>query len=299
MKKVLIVYNIPYGIESEFNPQINEYAFAIKLENLEAVALSSEQVLSYAKKHFRNIAFAIFLDKDIYISNMLTIMKIPVFNSSKTILLCDDKALTYAQFVKNNIPTPKTYVLPFSYGLNILKKYPHIEDMILAHNISYPFIIKQRHGSFGNQVYLVNNSNELDILLQSIGDKDLLAQEYIKEAYGIDYRVNVVGHKAVSCVMRQNKTSFKSNIHQGGIMIPIIKMDKRLQSLAIKASKSVDASFAGVDIIKTKDNKYLVLEVNSNARTVAVSKATGIPLAKMIIEYCAKNSFLNKSKKEF
>lgn len=299
MKVVLIIYNIPAGIESEFEPQINEYAFAIKKYHLEPLPIRSDQTLQYVERNKDLIAFAIYMDKDIYLATMLIKLGIKVFNSPKAILLCDDKALTYAQFVAHDIPTPDTFVLPYTFGVNILEKYPNIIDIIQNNGFSFPYIVKERHGSFGDQVYLLNNADEMATLLKNVGNSGLLVQKYIKEASGVDYRINVVGHKVICGVRRENKTNFKSNIHQGGIMIPLNKIDKNLKNIAVRASLSVSASFAGVDVVKDKDGNYLVLEVNSNARTVAVSKVTGVPLALSIIEYCVKHVHLyGKTKHE-
>lgn len=290
MKTVLIIYNIPKGIESEFEPQIDEYVYAIKKNNLAPLPISADKALQYVEINKDNISFVIYIDKDIYLANSLSNMGIKVFNSAEAIAFCDDKALTYSQLILHKIPTPNTYVLPYTFGKNLFDQYPNILYEIKEKGFNFPFVIKERRGSFGDQVYLVKSVDEFNELIQKVGTKSLLVQEFIEEAFGTDYRINVVGKKVICGVMRQNKTNFKSNIHQGGVMIPLGKINKEIQKIAVMASQAVHASFSGVDIIQKRDGTYLVLEVNSNSRTIAVSKATGVPLASFIVEYCIRKS---------
>ena len=146
-------------------------------------------------------------------------------------------------------------------------------------------MLKQRVGSFGNEVYLIKNKEELINKLTELNCKNLLVQEYIEEFKGIDYRVNVINDKAVSIIKRVNNNNFKSNIHQGGYMEEVINPRKDILDIAIKASKACGCTFSGVDVVINKNNTPMILEVNSNARTVAVTKIIHIDIAQLIINY--------------
>ena len=64
---------------------------------------------------FKDVDFAIYLDKDKYLLEALTLSGIKVFNTREAIENCDDKVLTYLALAKANIPTPATYPAPLCY----------------------------------------------------------------------------------------------------------------------------------------------------------------------------------------
>jgi ribosomal protein S6--L-glutamate ligase/gamma-F420-2:alpha-L-glutamate ligase len=139
------------------------------------------------------------------LAELLEATGVPVFNTSTAIRVCDDKALTYIKLKNHRLPTPKTLVLPFTFGQNVIKFYDRIKTLIAEKGFAYPFVLKQRFGSFGEQVYLITSEVMFKKMLQTIGDKELLIQEFIEESSGRDFRVNVVGREAVSIVMRVNQ----------------------------------------------------------------------------------------------
>ncbi|HIS28881.1 MAG TPA: RimK family alpha-L-glutamate ligase, partial [Candidatus Avamphibacillus intestinigallinarum] len=91
--------------------------------------------------------FVISTDKDLYLARQFELLGIPVFNSTKSIEISDDKILTHQYLAKNKIPTPKTIVAPKVYkDVNAVgaKDMKHIVNAL-----AYPFIIKEAFGSFG------------------------------------------------------------------------------------------------------------------------------------------------------
>jgi len=280
--QALLVYNITQHNEKG-QAQINAFVEAFKKFNVNLMALPNSQIVDYTAEHPNAFAFAVFWDKDIHISTYLeNDLRIPVFNSKESVMTCDDKALSYLAFRNYSIPTPKTIILPYTFNINVLNYYDEVKTMI-AH-LPYPFVVKERFGSYGEQVYLVNSEEEFKTLLVKVGKNPLLVQEYIKEAYGRDYRVNVVGHQVITSVERYNPNDFRSNVNQGGTMTEV-KLSPKLRKLAVDAVRAVGADFAGVDIILDKDKNPLVLEVNTNARTLSVENATGIYLTWYIARY--------------
>ena len=73
--------------------------------------------------------FVIFWDKDIYLGNKLEGLGIRLFNTPKSVLLCDDKILMYQELKKHGIRIPRTYVahktyLPLNEEHSILSTHP-------------------------------------------------------------------------------------------------------------------------------------------------------------------------------
>ena len=58
--------------------------------------------------------FVLFWDKDVSLAHALEQQGLPVFNSAKSIALCDNKALTY-QALLGTVPQPETMAAPRTY----------------------------------------------------------------------------------------------------------------------------------------------------------------------------------------
>jgi ribosomal protein S6--L-glutamate ligase/gamma-F420-2:alpha-L-glutamate ligase len=225
--------------------------------------------------------FVIFWDKDVQLAKRLEEAGVPLFNSSSAIEICDNKILTALALNKYNLPTPKTIVAPKTFEnvnystLNFLQSAADI--------LHFPMIIKCAYGSFGQQVYLAKTFDEAKEIVQKIGYKDFLLQQFIAESCGRDVRVNVVGDKAVASMLRYNDDDFRSNITNGGKM-KAITITPEQEKLAIAACKACGCTFGGVDILFGKDTP-IVCEVNSNPHFKSTLECTGIDLSVHIAEY--------------
>jgi RimK family alpha-L-glutamate ligase len=209
---------------------------------------------------------------------------IPLFNSARTVDICDDKAKTAIAFAKAGLPTPKTVLAPKTFdtvGYNDLTFLTETEDLL-----SYPMVIKETCGSFGAQVYLAHDRKEAIEIILKIKHKDFILQEYIAESTGRDIRANVVGGEVVCCMLRENEKDFRSNISGGGKAKPYTPTadEKRV---AIEACKAVDADFAGVDILFGK-NGPIVCEINSNPHFKSTLDCTGVDLSGYILEHIGR-----------
>ena len=225
--------------------------------------------------------FVIFWDKDIYLAERLEQNGIRLFNSSRSINLCDNKIFMYQELAKNNISIPRTFIAPKTFeGLNYSKR-DFLNDVIKL--INWPIVIKEAYGSFGEQVYLANNFNEANAIIDRIGYKDFLIQEFIASSKGRDIRINVVGDKAIVSMLRENKNDFRSNISSGGNGVSF-DPEQSYKDIAVKATKALGLDFAGVDVM-FGDNGPIICEVNSNPQFASTLKATGINLADYIVEY--------------
>ena len=230
--------------------------------------------------------FAIFWDKDVYLAERLEKSGVRLFNNKKAVSLCDNKILMYQALKENNIKIPRTFIAPKTFeGLNYHDR-SFLKEVI--DEIGFPMVIKEAYGSFGEQVYLANNEASLNKIIDSIGYKDFLLQEYIASSKGKDVRINVVGDKAIVSMLRENDNDFRSNISSGGHG-SIYQPNKEFIDLALKATKALGLDFAGVDVMFDKDGPILC-EVNSNPQFASTLKATGINLADYIADYIIKNA---------
>ncbi|MBE5935515.1 MAG: RimK family alpha-L-glutamate ligase [Lachnospiraceae bacterium] len=230
-----------------------------------------------------NISFILFWDKDVLLARYLESKGYRVFNSSEAIRICDDKALTHIELSNSNIPMPRTIVSPFTYDIQYNQHHNgFLEDV--ANKLGFPMVVKARQGSFGAQVHIANNQNELQEVTELYNAGNVIYQEYIKTSHGKDIRLQVVGDKVVCAMYRYSDSDFRANISNGGHMKEYIP-SKEECDLAVKASMALGLDFAGVDLLFGDNDTRLVCEVNSNAHFRNIYDLTGVDVADCITKY--------------
>jgi ribosomal protein S6--L-glutamate ligase len=126
-------------------------------------------------------------------------------------------------------------------------------------------------------------------------DANILVQEYIKEAEGMDIRCFVIGDKVVASMKRQGAPGeFRSNLHRGGTADKI-KLTPEERSTAVRAAKAMGLRVAGVDMLRSNHGP-VVMEVNSSPGLEGIEKATELDVAGKIIEYLEKNATNGKTR---
>ena len=81
-------------------------------------------------------------------------------------------------------------------------------------------------------------------------------------------------------MIRKNKKKI-TNIGQGGSSFNF-NASKKIKKISIKASKLVNADYAGIDIIKDKYEGLKVIEINSIPAWKALQKTTNINIASIL-----------------
>lgn len=229
--------------------------------------------------------FCMFWDKDIYLAKKLESKGIRLFNSGDSIEFCDNKIITYQILEQADIRIPKTYIAPKTFeGLGYYD-LTFVKD--IAEKLGYPLVIKEARGSFGKQVYLAHNFEEAESIIKSFGYKEFLLQEFIQSSCGRDIRINVVGHKVIVSMLRENPDDFRSNISNGGSGKPFSPKPEYI-ALAEEASRALNLDFAGVDVMFGPNDEPIICEVNSNPQFASTKVATGVDLSEYIADYVIK-----------
>ena len=227
--------------------------------------------------------FVLFWDKDVLLASYLESFGIPVFNSAKSIALCDDKGKTYLALKDSGLPLPKTILAPFTYDIIGYTELSFLDRVI--GELGLPLVVKENYGSFGMQVYLVKTKEELVNKLKEISPKPCLFQEFLSTRAGNDVRLQVVGNKVVCAMERYSDTDFRANVTIGGKMRNYTPTAEE-KKMAVKAVKKLGLSFGGVDIIYGEDGP-VICEVNSNAHFKNILDCTGVNAADEILKYIA------------
>lgn len=230
--------------------------------------------------------FILFWDKDIRLARYLEQMGLLLFNSAHGIEVCDDKSLTHLCLQAQGIKMPKTIIAPMTYP-NIGYTNIGFLERITA-EFTYPIVIKECFGSFGQQVYLAGSYEELKEKVLVLQGKPILFQEFIKSSEGRDLRLQVVGSQVVAAMYRYSENGdFRANVTNGGKM-KYYEPTKEQADLAVLCCKALGLDFGGVDILFGENQEPIVCEVNSNAHFKNIFDCTGVNVADAIMEYIIK-----------
>lgn len=263
MNGILLVNHFLNG--EKFNALHSHLVKSAKKQNIDLV-IKTNLELAAAKV---NTDFVLLWDKDINLARRIEKGGVPVFNSSSSVAVCDDKARTYIE-LSGIVPQPKTLVAPKTYFDVDMSEFV---DTAIEH-LGLPLVFKECFGSFGEQVYLCRTREDV---ISHITAKPFILQEFIADSAGSDTRIEIVGGRFVSAVKRFNSDDFRSNVTNGGTMTPVVPDNKMIET-AVKACEVLGLTFGGVDIL---DNG-MVCEVNSNAHIINIMNATGIDIAPII-----------------
>ena len=160
-----------------------------------------------------------------------------------------------------------------------------------------PVIIKLLEGTQGIGVVLGETHNSAKSVIEAFGGAkiNILVQEFIKEAGGMDIRCLVVGDKVVAAMKRQGaEGDFRSNLHRGG-SADTIKITPEERSTAVRSAKAMGLNVAGVDLLRSNHGP-VVMEVNSSPGLEGIEAATRKDVAGMIIEFIEKNARHGKTR---
>lgn len=225
--------------------------------------------------------FVLFWDKDIYLAQRLEQKGLHLFNPARAIELCDNKILTGLS-LRGRVPLPRTVIAPKTFeGLG----YPKRDFLTRAVELlGLPMVVKEAYGSFGQQVYLAHTRRELEEIVDRLGHKEFLMQEFIASSEGRDIRANVVGGQVVSAMLRYNERDFRSNISNGGSM-KAASLSPRWEQVAVTACEALGLDFGGVDLLFGEGDEPVVCEVNSNPHFKSSFDCTGVDMSERIMEY--------------
>ena len=160
-----------------------------------------------------------------------------------------------------------------------------------------PLVVKLLEGTQGIGVVLCETKKAAESVIEAFRglEANILAQEFIKEAGGMDIRCFVVGGKVIAAMKRQGaEGEFRSNIHRGG-SAEKIKITPEERSTAVRAAKAMGLNISGVDILRSNHGP-VVMEVNSSPGLEGIETSTGIDVADKIIEFLEKNAKPGKTR---
>ncbi|MBR5250784.1 MAG: RimK family alpha-L-glutamate ligase [Clostridia bacterium] len=277
-----IIINNLHTTSPKFVDTVNAFNRACEQNGVLLEVKTNFDFVNVLDGNFIRPDFVLFWDKDIRLAKELEALGIRVFNNATAIDECNDKYVTYLKLLNSDIPMPKTIIAPMVYYPQEWQNTNFIIDV--EKSLKYPIVAKECFGSFGKQVFLCNNRQELIEVINNFAKRPFLLQEFIQTSVGKDLRLQVVGNKVVATMMRYNENDFRANVTNGGKMLNYQPNTAQID-MALKACKLLSLDFGGVDILFGKDDTPVLCEINSNAHFINLSNCTGVDVADCIVKY--------------
>lgn len=216
----------------------------------------------------------------------LEMMGVPVLNSAGAIATARDKLNCYQQLCAQGLPIPTT---GFTYSCRDI-------DPVLSGMRSEAVVIKLLKGSHGIGVVLAETLQSARALFEAFRgvEADVLVQECIDEARGIDLRCFVIGNQVAAAIQRKGPPGeFRANLHQGATAHPVA-LTAQEERIAVAAARAIGLQVAGVDLLRSTQGP-LIIEVNASPGLEGIEKATQIDLANRMIVFLEEWTSLKKS----
>jgi len=203
-----------------------------------------------------------------------------IINKAQAISITRDKWRTLLALFKNGIRVPDTVVTenPFT-AMRFCEKWGRV-------------VIKPIVGSLGLGSVMTDNSDVAYHIARSLHNNKIpIYEQVFLEKPGYDFRVFVVGDKVIGAMKRVISSGWKTNIAQGAEGIKISEREyPEVYDIAIKSIKALNLDYAGVDVAFDKATQnYYVLELNAFPQWRGLRQATGVNVAKHIIDYVIEN----------
>jgi carbamoyl-phosphate synthase large subunit len=165
------------------------------------------------------------------------------------------------------------------------------EAVLVAEKIGYPVIVRPSYVLGGRAMKIVYDRQELEnfarIAIRESLDKPVLIDKFLEDAVEVDVDAISDGEKTIIGGVMEHIE--EAGIHSGdsACVLPPYSISDAILDEIIKATKAMAAELDVVGLMNVqfaiKGDRLFVLEVNPRAsRTIPfVSKATGVPLAKL------------------
>ncbi len=199
---------------------------------------------------------------------------VPVMNSPRAIERSVDKFYTTALLQEAGLPTPETVVCEGA------------ADAMAAVLAMGDVIVKPIFGSMGHGMVRLSDPDVAFRVVRAL--EQTRAVFYVQRAVdhdGRDVRVFVVGGRVLGAIQRHaSKGEWRTNVSRGGSARPV-ELSPAWEELALRAAAAIDADYAGVDLLPSRDGTVFVLEVNGIPGWKGLQQATGLDVAGVIVDH--------------
>lgn len=208
------------------------------------------------------------------ILHALKMLAIPVYNDGQAIERSVDKAMTSFLLHHAGLSTPMTWVLrDREEALKIAKSELKQGNMLIS---------KPLFGSQGEGIRRIEKTTDLFWLTSSHGVYYLQRFVHCEGVGFSDNRVFVINGIAVAAMRRRGK--FWLNNVARGASCELVELEPDMVDLAVKASNALAMDYAGVDIIRDREGRCTVIEVNSIPAWKGLESVCEVNIAELMVD---------------
>lgn len=152
----------------------------------------------------------------------------------------------------------------------------------IAEILGIPFVAKGLESSMGEQISLIEKSQDLEELCKKYGmEKEWLFEEFITTSFGRDMRFYSIRGEVAACMQRKSQGDFRANVALGASVEPF-EITPSIQQIAKDIYEQTGLDFLGIDLLFGEDKPYFC-EINVMPGIEGIEKATGVNVARKII----------------
>jgi RimK family alpha-L-glutamate ligase len=197
--------------------------------------------------------------------------RIAVHNSARAVERCVDKAATSFLLAREGIPTPATWTV---------QSRAQAEAIVRREAAHGPLVLKPLFGAQGRGLKLVRRAGDLP------PHEEIAGVYYLQRFVGLDRdgfsdMRFLVSRGRVVAAMRRHASHWITNVKLGGRPEAYAPRQDETD-LAIRGAAAVGAQFAGVDLIRGRDDRASVLEVNSMPGWRGLQSVTELRIADVL-----------------
>ena len=196
-----------------------------------------------------------------------------VVNPPRAIEAAVDKYLTLAKLEAAGLPVPPTFVCQTA------------EDAMAGfEELGGDVVVKPIFGGEGRGMVRVSDPAIGWRTFQTLVQMNcvLYLQQFIEHS-GFDIRLFVLGNE-VYAMRRSNSSDWRTNVSLGATVSAYKADDSEIQ-LALAAAHTIGASIAGVDVLRARDGRQHILEVNAVPGWKALAGTLQVDVAARVLDH--------------
>lgn len=187
------------------------------------------------------------------ILHALELLGAPVWNSARAVERCVDKSMTGFLLGRVGIPTPDAWVVE---GIDAARAAVRDHGGVRGTLVAKPLF-----GAQGRGLCLVEREADLPPA-EEMGGVYYLQRRVVAAGVGFhDHRLLIVDG-ALAGAMTRHSEDWVTNMRRGARAEALVP-DAEMVAVAVRAAVAVGADCAGVDLLRDREGRLWVLEVNS------------------------------------
>jgi ribosomal protein S6--L-glutamate ligase len=191
------------------------------------------------------------VEPGLWLLSRLERVGVRVLNRPQALFAAHDKLTTALFLGRARVPQPRT---------------AHVHDVSLP-SFPPPYVVKPRFGSWGQEVHVSHDEDELRARLARLQDQKWFRRhgalvQSLVEPVGRDVRVIVAAGRVIGAIERRAiPGEWRTNVSLGAVR-QVIDPPVMARALALRAVAALGLDFAGVDIAGHVTGPLRVIEIN-------------------------------------